>query len=263
MNISIGLLDFREEKRIQEKIYAAAFQIGYLYPNDTFNDKTPVDFLKSEILERVQDSEKVLEDITYKQKMKKAQERIKETVAKNPTMKKEDLEAKASAAIKRDLANKKLLLKQKLYTDALNKKIIKAANIGSAFSAERKSVKRTDKNFADVNSIFNKKIIAFSSINIMPHVIADKSKDLVKQIKNAYNKMLTSYASTHQQTVGVIDLLKENSILLKEDQVSSIASEHFAKQNNPEIFNELLKKHKQEELAPEFISTTNKFKVKM
>ena len=257
MNLSIGLLDFREEKRLDEMFIASAFRIGSLYPETTFSPaSTQVDFLKNQVFEMAMEGDKLKEKAMFKEKIHKAELRIKEAMKSNSSINFRDSYDKAVEQINKDLSTRKTVMKQKLFSRNSDAKILKAANIGSAFSMERAG--------KDMKSIpLNRKILTMSPVAIMPYVVVDKSTDLSRKIRSAYNSLLSKFVSSGQQTDSVMELIESKARSKSETKIFEQASQVFVDGMNPEYFNEILKKHKDQEMSPELPTKTNKPKLNL
>lgn len=257
MNISIGLLDFGEEKRIQQQIYASAFCVGTRYPTNTFNADTPMDFFKSVILEMIEHAEKPKFDLLYKQKIEKSEKNIKQLKQTNPSIDTEQLTQSAIKAIKHDINTRKLFLKQKVMSPLNDAKIITAANVGAAFTLERK-----DKLKAQELPL-TKRLGVQQKYAVMPFVVVDTTKDVLKRIKEGYSRLVLKHHSNSQQSESILELLSSRSLLHKEGDIEQKAAQKFSSQDNPEIFNDMLNKHKGQDMSPQFLTTQNKRRIKL
>jgi hypothetical protein len=258
MSISIGLLDFREEKRIDEMFIASAFRIGALYPEVVFTKESNVDFLKSEVFEMTKEGDKLEEKALYLEKYKKAETRIKSTIQTDPTVNYSESIEKAVESINKDLADRKTILKQKLFNRNNDSKILKVANAGSAFAMERASTKPQG------TEALNRHILTMSPVRIMPMVTMERSADLVRKIKSGYAQLLNKYVSIEQQTEAVLKMIQDKKMSGNINGISDeVAARAFAKGTNPEYFNGLLKKHKDMEMSPELPTKTNKPRINL
>ena len=257
MRISVGLLDFREEKRFDEMLFASAFRVGALYPETTFDEKTNIPFLKGVIFDMAMEGDTLKEKALYMEKFRRADARIKAAMQNDDSIDYSESISAAIDGIKKDLADRKTVLKQKFFSPNNVGKVLKCANVGSAFSVERAGAA------GQKTEALNRHLQTMNPIKVMPFVTMEKSADLLKKIKSAYNELLNKYVSTGQQTDAMIDIMQGKKVSGNEKAIAEQASNQFAQGNNPEYFNNILKKHKDMEMSPELPTKTNKPKLSL
>lgn len=256
MSISIGLLDFREERRIDEMFIASAFRIGSLYPEVVFGKDSNVEFLKSEVFEMTMEGDKLKEKALYLEKFKRAEERIKKAMEKDSSVDYAESIKNAAADIQKDLRDRRTILKQKLFNRHSDNKILKAANVGSAFAMERTGSK------SQGPDSLNRHLLTMSPMKVMPWVTMDKSVDFMRKIKSSYTSLLNKYVSLDQQTEALFQI-SEQKKYSKDEQIANEAAKSFVQGEQPEYFNKILKKHKDMEMSPEMPTRSNKPKINL
>lgn len=251
-----GLLDFHEEKRLNEMFMASVFVIGSYYPETTFSKDSNIAFLKEQAFELTMESYKSTEERNRKYKESKSYEDIAKQLLEDPTKDIEQLKKNASEKIDAELKQKRSTIKTFLTQLVSEEKIIKAANLGSAFALERKQSKVHDHELSGT-----RRLAIAASIAILPFVVMDAGKDIFRELKRSISQLKNQSDYIQQTSVVTWDILKSKYTKSSEHGVALQAALRFSQGEDRDYFNELSKKHKNEELSPEWPTKSNKPKL--
>lgn len=251
-----GLLDFHEDKRLNEMFMASVFVIGSYYPETTFSKESNIDFLKEQAYELTMESYKPIEDRNRKYKESKSYESIAKQLLEDPTKDIEAIKKNALEKIESELKQKRSSIKTTLTQLVGDDKIIKAANLGSAFALDRKNSKVQDQELSG-----SRRLAVVASIAILPFVVMDAGKDIFRELKRSIGQLQSQTDFIQKTSEATWDVLNSKYRKSSEQGAALQAALRFSQGEDREYFNELSKKYKDEELSPQWPTKSNKPKL--
>lgn len=235
--------NYQEERRLDKMFKAGAFMIGSYYPETTFGQDTNMPFMKEQIYELILPAYQKHEEVLRHSKRELAKNQIDRAYAVDRSLDRPRLMKQAFDKIDLDLKNRSRLMKEKLFQQNTDAKIIKAANIGSACAQEVKSRKQ-ELTIQTKQMPLSRKIAVLTSIAIMPFVMIDSTKDIIKTIKSGYSSLIKGYRGVSWNTEKALHDLKLSGFWKSESRILEDVSKRYAAGQDEEQFNRLVKEKK-------------------